>query len=585
MRRSSLLVAALGLCLAVTGCGVSMPDSGSVHVTGATASDRDDSTVSIKPRSPTKGDTPDQIIKGFLEAMKATPAITTTVAREFLTTEASENWQPTGMVVYTTALAPKGGKVTLLNADRIDSRGAWLGPVSEGDSTVSFPLALDDDGEWRISEPPPYVMVPQSWFAQRFQQVSLYFFDPSASVLVPEPVFVPRGNQFASTLVKGLLLGPAEQLAGTEENFVPAGLRSLVSVVVSTGGVAKVDLTSDTDEATMPSADQADLLVTQLAWTLQQDPTISRFQVTIDGRPVLLQGESTFSVDHGHEYAPYAAGSSTQLFGLQDGRMVGGSAQNLVPVTGPFGQGDIALRTVAPDLQAKDVAGVSTDGTTLWRAPVKDPGSAIQLITAGVDLLRPAWDFSGRVWEVDRNGGKAVVSYSRDDRMREIELSGISGEDVKDFLVSRDGTRLVAVLRVDEDDDAIVVSRIQTTSDGQVVGALAADYVTDPENLDGQIRDIAWLSPTRLAVLRPVSRGLFQVRNASVDGANGIDVTGVPIDEEVVSLAGSPVPDVQSYAFAPAYDEDPRAVLVDLAGPTGNETRVDSRVTMLSYVG
>ena len=61
----------------------------------------------------------------------------------------------------------------------------------------------------------------------------------------------------------------------------------------------------------MPSPEQVELLVSQLAWTLQQDPTITRFRVTIDGRPVQLPNEAEFSVDHGHEYAPYVAGSST----------------------------------------------------------------------------------------------------------------------------------------------------------------------------------------------------------------------------------------------------------------------------------
>ena len=595
MRRPTAVLAALaGACLVLTGCGVGMPDRGTVHVTSANASDRDDSAVSINPRRPGKGDSPDQIVKGFLDAMRATPAVTTTVAREFLTPEASDNWQPTGMVIYTAVLTPKGNnevnnevEAQLINAKRTDGRGAWLGPVSEEDSTVTFPMEQLEDGEWRIAQPPPYLLVPQSWFAQRFQQVSLYFFDPTATMLIPEPIFVPRGQQFVSTLVNGLLQGPAAELAGTEQNYVPPGLRSLVSVPVSSSGLAKVELTSDTGEAEVPSSDQTELLVSQLAWTLRQDASIARFSVTIDGRPVQLSGETEFSVEHGHEYAPYVAGSSSFLFGLQEGRMVGGSAQNLETVSGPFGQGGYSLRTVSPDLRAEQVAGVSTSGTTMWVAPVNDGGvDPTPLITTGEDLLRPGWDFSGRVWEVDRTSHGAVVTYLRKHRMRTLEVPGISGMDVKDFLVSRDGSRLIAVVRVDADDDAIVVSRIQTTSDGQVVRALAAEDITDPDNLDGQIRDIAWRSPTSLLVLRPVSRSLFQVRSASVDGAADIDeFTAPPIDGHVVSLAGTPVPGEHSYCFAPGEPDDPTAVLIDLAGPSGNQVDIDPRVTMLSYVG
>ena len=39
--------------------------------------------------------------------------------------------------------------------------------------------------------------------------------------------------------------------------------------------------------------------------------------------------------------------------------MVGGSPQNLEPVTGPFGQPDYGLRTVSPDLRADQAAAVT----------------------------------------------------------------------------------------------------------------------------------------------------------------------------------------------------------------------------------
>ncbi len=77
-------------------------------------------------------------------------------------------------------------------------------------------------------------------------------------------------------------------------------------------------------------------------------------------------------------------------------------------------QPDYSLRTVAPDLRAEQVAGVSAAGDTLSVAPVKDTGERpTDLITTGEDLLRPAWDFSGRLWEVDRRKTGAVVYYLR----------------------------------------------------------------------------------------------------------------------------------------------------------------------------
>ena len=104
--------------------------------------------------------------------------------------------------------------------------------------------------------------------------------------------------------------------------------------------------------------------------------------------------------------------------------------------------------------------------------------------------------------------------------MRPLDVDGISGEDVKTFLISRDGSRLIAVIRQNAEEDSIVVSRIVTSDDGKLVSALSAPNVTDPADLDGRIRDIAWRSQTSIAVLQPIARELFQIRPASVDGAS-----------------------------------------------------------------
>ena len=525
--------------------------------------------------------------------MTATPAIKTSVAREFLMKEARSTWQPTGMIIYggslTTSRVSQGGssvvEAKLADVTRTDARGAWLGAQPEAEVTLPFQVELEDQ-QYRISDPPPSLIVPQRWFEQRFRQVSLYFFDPTGTVLIPEPVFVPRGQQFASTLVNGLLAGPPTELVDNELTLLPESLRSL-SVPVS-DGVAQVDLTSDTAaDDVIPPPEEAEMLVAQLAWTLGQDPTIKGFKVTIGGRSLQLpDGESVFDVEDGHEYAPYVAGSSTLLFGLLDGRLVGGSPQNLEPVTGPFGVTDYGLRAAVPDLRLDQAAAVTADGTSLMVAPVKDTGETVTSpITDGADLLAPAWDFSGRLWEVDRHSTGSVVQYLQNGRMHDLDVPGISGEDVKRFLVSRDGSRLIAVLRIDDDNDAIVVSRILTGGDGRVDRALPAVTVTAPD--DGHIRDIAWHSPTSITVLRPVLRSTFQVRTLTVDGAPaGPDAVSITLNSEVLGLIGTPVPNESGYGFVPGVpDSGIPGALVDLAGPGAEAIDIDPRVTSLGYVG
>ena len=169
------------------------------------------------------------------------------------------------------------------------------------------------------------------------------------------------------------------------------------------------------------------------------------------------------------------------------------------------------------------------------------------------------------------------MKYLQGKEMRTLEVPGISGADVKDFLISRDGSRLVAVLRTDGVNDLIVVSRILTSGDGRVDRALPAVSISAPD--DGRIRDIAWRSPTSLIVLYPVLPSLFQIRPAAVDGApTGADAFSIPIDKEVIGLIGTPVPDMSVFAFI-------NGSLMDLSGPRSNAIDIDDRVTSLGYVG
>ena len=566
--------------LLLAGC-VSLPDEGPVVETETSGRGAQTDAMNINPRGPQPGQSPSEVVKGFLDAMQATP-IRTTVAREFLSRRARDTWSPTSTITYATASSPSGPspvEVRLSGADRLDARGAWQGPIPPAESNLSFPL-VQENGAWRISDPPDALVVPESWFEQRFRQVSLYFFDPSGSVLVPEPVFVPRGKQLASTLVNGLLAGPAESLAAHTLNAVPPNLRAAVSVPVTPTGVAVVELTSATGDAAMPTDQEAVLMVAQLAWTLRQDPSVDRLSVTIDGQPVELDGGvAEFSSGEGEEFAPYVAGARTLLYGLADGLLVAGSAQNLDPVRGPFGRSRFGLRTISPDLRAERAAGVTSDGREILLGPVEDDGTGVErVVSDATNLLEPAWDFADRLWFVDRRVDGAAVGYVQGGQLRRLDVPGISGQDVRRLLVSRDGSRLVAVVR-QRGSDAILVSRLLSDRRGRVERALPAVQVTEEDARGQRIRDIAWRSPTSLAVLLAVSRQLFQVRTTTVDGApTGLDSLSVTLDGRITGLAGTPMPEERVYALTPGG-------LIDLSGSAGGTLEIDPDVSSLDYVG
>jgi hypothetical protein len=99
-----------------------------------------------------------------------------------------------------------------------------------------------------------------------------------------------------------------------------------------------------------------------------------------------------------------------------------------------------------------------------------------------------------------------------------VHVAGVSGQQVKRFLVSRDGSRLVAVVR-GERADQLLVSRIRYDARGGVLGA------TDTRRLPWQagggprITDIGWGSPTTVYVLHQLTHQYAEVRQIAVDGS------------------------------------------------------------------
>ncbi|WP_395693836.1 LpqB family beta-propeller domain-containing protein [Nocardioides sp.] len=549
-----LLVLLASLVLA--GCA-GMPTSGPVHQIGSSAvATSDQGPPNYDPLPPQQDASRAEIVRGFINAMVAIPSQTRT-AKLFLTDDAAERWNPQQeTITYAEPPTPRGvgGDVVvrLVGADRLDARGAWQGPLPASQSTVSFPMALED-GQWRIERAPDALIVPQDWYANLFRQVSVYFFDPTAQILVPEPVFVPRGEQLATTLTQALLLGPGPGLEHVTQTFVPPGLSVAVGVTVSDDGVADVILDGDAGRL---SAKTVELMMAQFAWTLRQEPQVQSIRLSIGGEPVPLpDGVSSYRVDGGAEYDPAGFQASALLYGLSRGRLVAGTPSALVPVGGPLGQASYGLRSVGVSLDATTAAGVTAQGRSVVVAPVAAEGGAVRTVASGTDLLRPAWDFSDRMWMVDRTAKGAVVSYADDHGSVAptiLRVPGITGAQVRMFLVSRDGTRLLAVVRR-AGTDVLLVSRIEHASNGRVTGAVPAERIQLGDDVTLPIRDITWRTSASIDVLNALTPSLAEVAPASVDGAPmNPDTAATAVDGRVLSLAGSPVLGEDVYGVTPS---------------------------------
>ncbi len=387
------------------------------------------------------------------------------VAVQYLTTAAASVWKPQngGVVAYAGLRPPRGEssvRVRLLGAERIDAGGQWRGPLDGAASRLTFPMR-QENGEWRIAAAPNALLVPQTFYEQAFQDAALYYFDPSGRILVPEVVHMPQGQQLVTALVNALLLGPRTP-PGVARTFVPP--RLTVSPLVVTKGSVNVVLNGPDPGAFNRRTTR--LILSQFSWTLRQDPTVRTFTLNIAGHQLTdASGASTFRVDNpeADHYDPAYPPASSQLYALRRGLLVSGQANRLTPVGGPFGTSVQGIGAFAVSLGDDQVA--ATTPTSLLVGPVRS-GAAPRRVLTGGGLLSPAWDFSDRLWDVqNRSRGGAVVLQVSQGRASVVRVPGVSGEDVSRFLVSRDGSRLVAVLRGTQR-DRLVVSRLRY--DGRV---------------------------------------------------------------------------------------------------------------------
>ena len=193
MRRTRVVLAAIG-CLLLAGC-VRMPTEGPVYEPEVSTDVDGQPGFAFDPRPPQAGATADEIVTGFLEAMRATP-VSLTVAREFLSREAAEKWQPEQQIItYSELGSPAGSsrvRVPMTDINVYDARGAWQ--RTQAARVLSLGV-VEEDGEWRIDEVPDALVVPDSWFDDSDGRASLTNWARTTRYNEPGPGYGTRGYQ------------------------------------------------------------------------------------------------------------------------------------------------------------------------------------------------------------------------------------------------------------------------------------------------------------------------------------------------------------------------------------------------------
>lgn len=541
MRKCGLMrSAAMALpLLLITGCGTlsssivaQVPTSGPIQQGDQVSVNREDQFIRVIARGPSPGMTPAEIVQGFLDASASFDG-DHAVARQYLSDEANVLWDPSkGVAVYegTGTLSASGSEVTLSasQAGRISLIGHY-DVAAPGTELVSTFNLVRDEGEWRIGRAPPGLVLSLADVDRSFRSLSVYFFDPTFSTLVPDPRMVPvLGPGQATTLVKYLVDGPSDWLLPAVRTGFPNGVGLGIESVPIQSGVAVVDLTPNAQLAG-DSARQA--LSQQLIWTLRQVPDVAAVSITALGQPLSVPGvaspqprDSWPGVDPGG--VPPGSSGYVARSGSVERLITGGTR----PVLGGAGDGQVSFIDVAVSRASDFIAGIDAQGS-LWRGPL-GPGRPLSELVSGASLSNPVFDRSGVLWVVDADDGLGVV---RPDGTRaSIRVSGLEGRTIiRSATPSRDGTRAALVVQSGPR-TSLLLGRIVRSGPG---GDITIDDPIRVESKLTEVVDVGWSGADSIAVLGSVGAGELEVFD--IDLARG-SVTPLGAPEAPVSIAAAP---------------------------------------------
>ncbi|MGH3472250.1 MAG: LpqB family beta-propeller domain-containing protein [Nocardioidaceae bacterium] len=554
--RASRAVLALLVAVVAAGC-VSIPDSSSIQQGRPPGAQEFRPPLRNIPAGPLPNGSREAIVTGYLRAMLAYPPAPR-VVREFMTSPAAVSWNPdAGVKVYENPSATDAGSSVLVKGDTsgtLDARGSW---TSAGENNRAFQLSLKlskQHGQWRISNPPPGILIELSTFENVYRPFSLYFFDRTrpAHVLVPDPVFLLNGDSTATLLVNDLLQGPTRDLSGGVSSAAPPATQVDPSVSITTSGTVQVPLT---DHFLSLSSSDRQLFAVQLTWTLKQlaqylPYDLSHIVISVDGNPYNVPGiGSSIPIDSFQYYDPAGLATNRSLFALSGGRLVTVTQSGPIAAPGPIGKVPFAARSaaVAPSPSGNLAALVTAKGNEVYVGATElnqAPGVGLWL-SHGSDFLRPSWDIHQMLWVVDETSKGAVLHVVAAATAKVVVAPGISGKDVTAIAVSRDGVRLAAIVR-DKGGSHLVISTIRRDPEHPRDVSLGdALTISNPDFPLAQLSGLAWTSPTSVVVLAQEEGGEERPYEISIDGSTVNPSAGfIPI--QPVSIAAAPNSDTRT---------------------------------------
>ncbi|MER5268785.1 LpqB family beta-propeller domain-containing protein [Actinosynnema sp. NPDC002837] len=464
------------------------------------------------------------LVREFVNA-SANPEGDYAAAKAYLTEDAKKAWNTKGTptIIDTTFNTVPTPGVTADDKNRtVLLQGRNVGRLQLEDNSfiqligpLDTPIGIERDAEdqWRISAPPDGVYVPLGGFQQNYRRVTLFFYSPDFSVLVPDPrwVVIAPSTSIPSRVTSLLLKGPAVGMRGALVSAIPNGAAQRKNTSEADDGALEVDLTKVGDITVQTGKQIIAQVVRSLAGV-----SSSRIRVLVEGQPISSEQLEwrPADVQTGEELATPNAGLNGMLVGNGRVKQINGDA-----VPGPAGSGDYQVLSAAQSLDGSRLAVVNRvagDAVRLRVGPVQEPLAEVDLRAS--TMTRPTWLLSGRqgepgieVWTV-ADGANVVRVIKTDsgwtaNAVNASELAELGR--ITDLRLSRDGTRVAAVV-----DGKLVVAAVVRGQDAAV--SLRSPRHLQPSQLGASALGLDWLAQDVLVV--STSLVAWPIAKVNIDG-------------------------------------------------------------------
>ncbi|WP_166183810.1 LpqB family beta-propeller domain-containing protein [Paenarthrobacter ureafaciens] len=466
------------------------------------------------PAAPRAGASPEAVIEDFYMAGSGYED-DYPVARQYLTQAQSVTWRPDKRaLVFREAQVVK----TAIENEYVYQLDVAYSVDADGIATQypagtkeSIPVTLDQvEGEWRISKVPDGTAIPEETFKVIYGAYPIYFYDPTFTYAVPDYRWFIK-KKTVKSMTSALLAGPAPYLRGAVVSAFPSGMKLARESVPVVSGSAQVDLSAK--ELFDASAEDRQRMQNQLALTFRSQPDVINVQLRADQDLVRVD-------DDGSVLPPVVDRSvPARQIAINNGELVRYENNRISPLPDIRSVAGLGPHAPAESPVSQTIAFLNGDKTTLY---VIEPGqeTARQLTTRST-LTGPSFSPGDWVWTAGpgASGATEVVAFKPTGIAAGMAVPSVtmtpawlSGRTVKDFRVSREGTR------------ALVISEANGKTAVQVAGIV--------RNSDGTPKDLT--VPVNLVTSSEPDQGVWVNGSSVAVMAGSATATVVP---ELLSLA------------------------------------------------